>query len=186
MALTLTKDEQAPVQRTAPAWNAGPGRNWPQAAKQPIKHKATDEFRQQNWTRSERERIELTRISLNVGSISKPGTPFMFRVRRISCRLLSVNYNYEPFEHDGIFKSFALYHGVSIVFLGEDLKQTGVVSLASLRRSVSSMAERHKTNDLPTLSMTGYCAQRLGAGCRLPEIKSRFLFSGLQEKLAKV
>ena len=62
----------------------------------------------------------------------------MFRVRRISCRLLSVNY--EPFEHDGIFKGFAFYHGDFIVFFGEYLKQTGVVSLASLRRSVSSMA----------------------------------------------
>ena len=64
----------------------------------------------------------------------------MFRVHRISCRLLSVNYNYEPFEHDGIFNSFAFYHGVFIVFFGEYLKYTGVVSLASLHRSVSSMA----------------------------------------------
>ena len=49
----FNQDEQAPVERTAPAWNAGQGRNWPQGAKQPnphqlqIKHKATVEFRQQ-------------------------------------------------------------------------------------------------------------------------------------------
>ena len=31
----FNQDEQASAQRTAPAWNAGPGRNWLQAAKQP-------------------------------------------------------------------------------------------------------------------------------------------------------